>query len=608
VSFPERSGQNTALAVFSFFFGLVFSMTGIVYVMVAEVSRYSEPQVIMTSCILTGLGLVLTMAGINLVMLKDTLFRSKSFLTGVFLSITGLLLFSVLYPESWFYPELAYALVPYSLGIFLLMINLFVNYDGAYYLSHRSFMEDSSALAKNISMPENEYNDNNIKDDSVMKTFAGILFTNLLPGHPDKSAYSGSDKDDEIFVTVGHGLNEVTETRDDVFDSADLPDETRVFDDTMKAEEDAVKDGLTEEKADQEETKKDAAPISTKDETKASVPFSDFIFMKKTDVKADDTMREAARKLLMYHFGKMVEHERGTKVGRDAEELHDMRVAAMRMRSAIEVLEDYLDMKEISNYYKNIKSTRKVLGKVRDLDVFLEKIDEFLEDQPPERRAEMDPLTDSILIERAKNRGNMLVYLDDSKFNKFKNNFADNLLQKKSWKMKSFKKGEPVPSRIKDVLPVLLYEQFATVRAYDVLVSPETEHTPSFDQYHALRIDVKILRYTLEFFREVLDSESKSVIKDLKTLQDNLGDMHDAVVALELLENFEISGKWGEDGNNKSSENGSLQDYPGVDAYIEYRKKELQDLLDAFPEAWTRVIEPDFSLRFSRAVSGIYTS
>ncbi|KXS44308.1 MAG: CHAD domain containing protein [Methanolobus sp. T82-4] len=607
MSSPERFGQ-TALAVFSFFAGLVFSMTGILFVMVAEVSRYSEPQVIMTSCILTGLGLMLTMAGINLSMLKNTPFSSRSFLAGVFLSMGGLLLFSVLYPESWFYPELAYAVVPYSLGIFLLMINLFVNYHAVYYLYQGSFMEDRSALAKNINVSENEYNDNNIRDGSVMRTFAGILLTNLLPGHPDKSEYSVSDKDDETFVTVGHGLNEVTETRDDIFDNADLPDETRAFNYSVKAEEDAVIDDQVAEKADQQGSEKDVDSVSTANGTKASVPFSDFIFMKKTNVKADDTMREASRKLLMYHFGKMVEHERGTKVGKDTEELHDMRVAAMRMRSAIEVLEDYLDMKEMSDHYKNIKSTRKVLGKVRDLDVFLEKIDEFLEDHPPERRAEMDPLTDSILIERAKNRGKMLVYLDDSKFNKFKNNFTDHLLHKKSWKMKSFKKGEPVPTRVKDVLPVLLYEQFATVRAYDVLVSPETEHTPSFDQYHELRIDVKILRYTLEFFREVLDSESKSVIKDLKALQDNLGDMHDAVVALELLENFEKSGKWGEDGNNKSSESGSLQDYPGVDAYIEYRKKELQDLLDAFPQAWANVIEPDFSLRFSKAISGIYTS
>ncbi|MDW7731611.1 MAG: CHAD domain-containing protein [Methanolobus sp.] len=364
----------------------------------------------------------------------------------------------------------------------------------------------------------------------------------------------------------------------------------------METKETEIEDDIT-----------DVGAITTREEIEVVTSFVEFVSMKKTNINADDTMREAARKLLMFHFGEMVKHERGTKVGKDIEELHDMRVAAMRMRSVVEVLERYLDMDEMSSHYKNIRSTRKVLGTVRDLDVFLEKIDHYLEGQAPEKRLEMDPLADSILIERAKNRGNMLVYLDDARYNKFKKNFADYLSHKKSWKMRSIKDGEPIPRKVKDVLPVLLYEQFATVRAYDELVSGEAVVDPSLEKYHLLRIDVKILRYTLEFFREVLGSESKDLIKDLKALQDNLGDMHDTVVALELLENFEKYGRWGETGKKKSSGSNGLQDYPGIDAYIEYREQELHDLLEAFPAAWAKVIEPDFSVRFSQAISGIYT-
>ncbi|WP_340820738.1 CHAD domain-containing protein [Methanolobus sp. WCC4] len=348
---------------------------------------------------------------------------------------------------------------------------------------------------------------------------------------------------------------------------------------------------------------KEDSPVST-----ILVPFSEFRSMKRTDIKAADTMREAARKILMFHFGVMIEHERGTRVGKDIEELHDMRVAAMRMRSIIEVLEDYLDMKKMYPHYRNIKRTRKVLGSVRDLDVFLEVIDHYLEDKPPEAREGMDPLTDSILIERAKQRGNMLIYLDDVKYNKFKEEFAGYLLQRKFWKMKTSKKNdEPVPCRVVDVLPVLIYTQLATVRSYADLLEKETMD-PYLEKYHQLRIDVKILRYTLEFFKEVLGDESKDVIKDLKALQDNLGDMHDTVVALELLENFEKYGRWGAADKKQIAASNGLRDYPGVDAYIEYRKQELQNLVDGFPEVWARVIEPDLSVRLSQAIAGIYNS
>ncbi|WP_406657927.1 CHAD domain-containing protein [Methanolobus sp. ZRKC2] len=604
--------KYSVLAAFSFLFGLVFSMTGVLYAIVGKVSRYSDPQVILISCTLIGLGFVLTLIGINFGGMKQKITRSISFLAGVFLSFGGLVLFLTSYPENWFYPTVAYALISYSLGVFLLLINIFVNYYTGLFLQSEQPSNEMPADHDNVEKAsEKSFG----KDNSIMATFAGILLTNLLSDGPDSSLYRKDERNDESLVTVQVNEDNIIEAEHEDLNAEDVPNRS-VEDsgDSMEVEIEAAsndssgKVGEVEETA-VEEVNVNAKPVSREERTEVVMPYSDFLSMKKTNVKAADSMRVAARKILMFHFGVMIEHERGTKVGKDIEELHDMRVAAMRMRSVVEVLEDYLDMKEMSSYYKNIKSTRKVLGTVRDLDVFLEKIDHYLEGQPPERRLEMDPLTDSILIERAKNRGNMLVYLDDSKYNKFKKNFSSYLLHKKSWKMKSVKKdGEPIPSRVRDILPVLLYTQFATVRAYDEIVSDESIVDPSLEKYHQLRIDVKILRYTLEFFKEVLGSESKGLIKDLKVLQDNLGDMHDTVVALELLENFEKYGTWGEVSKKKSSGSGGLQDYPGVDAYMEYRKQELQNLLEAFPNAWSKVIDHDFSVRFSQAISGIYTS
>lgn len=608
--------EYSMLAAFSFLSGLVFSMTGVLYAMVGEVTRYSNPQVILISCFLVGLGLVMTLVGVNFGGMRRTLSRNRSFLAGVLLSLAGLLIFFVSYPESWFYPMVAYSLISYSLGILLLLINIFVNYyAGIFALSDYHYTGISENEANHHEFKEHIHREDSFmanKNSSVSLTFAGILLANLLPGHPDRFSHGRVEKSDEVFINEGHGLNEIAQTENDALAPAAMPEGATGVSDNMIIEEDTVQNDLSGEETKQTEAQDetgDVGIISVEDKNLHNIPFSEFVSMKKTNINADDTMREAARKLLMFHFGEMVKNERGTKVGKDIEDLHDMRVAAMRMRSGVEVLEDYLNMEEMSSHYKNIKSTRKVLGTVRDLDVFLEKIDHYLEGQPPERRLEMDPLEDSILIERAKNRGNMLVYLDDARYNKFKKNFADYLSQKKSWKMKSLKNGEPVPRKVKDVLPVLLYEQFAIVRAYDEHVSGEAVVDPSLDQYHKLRIDVKILRYTLEFFKEVLGSESKDLIKDLKALQDNLGDMHDTVVALELLENFEKYGRWGEtDKKNPSGYNNGLQDYPGVDAYLEYRRQELQDLLEAFPAVWAKVMEPDFSVRFSQAISGIYMS
>lgn len=54
-------------------------------------------------------------------------------------------------------------------------------------------------------------------------------------------------------------------------------------------------------------------------------------------------------------------------------------------------------------------------------------------------------------------------------------------------------------------------------------------------ELHDLRIAAKRLRYTLEIFEEVLPEASKSIIKELEQIQDELGALHDSDVMIALL-------------------------------------------------------------------------
>src|SRR5437870_12536186 len=54
-------------------------------------------------------------------------------------------------------------------------------------------------------------------------------------------------------------------------------------------------------------------------------------------------------------------------------------------------------------------------------------------------------------------------------------------------------------------------------------------------ELHDLRIAVKRLRYTLEIFEEVLPEASKSIVKELTQIQDELGELHDSDVMIALL-------------------------------------------------------------------------
>ena len=58
------------------------------------------------------------------------------------------------------------------------------------------------------------------------------------------------------------------------------------------------------------------------------------------DVRSEDAWSEAGRKILGYHFGRVLTRVPGVVAGQDPEEVHAMRVAARRMRAAWRVFGD----------------------------------------------------------------------------------------------------------------------------------------------------------------------------------------------------------------------------------------------------------------------------
>ena len=138
---------------------------------------------------------------------------------------------------------------------------------------------------------------------------------------------------------------------------------------------------------------------------------------------------------------------------------------------------------------------------------------------------------------------------------------------------------------------MVLYQQLAAVRAFEELLQVPD---PPLEQLHRLRIAFKGLRYALEFFREVLGRDSEQLIEEIKTLQDHLGDLQDAVVTGNLLRDYLNCGTWGHGGAAKRVNEYKPVIAPGVVAYLAARQTELQLLLELFPGVWAKVNNQKF--------------
>jgi CHAD domain-containing protein len=312
---------------------------------------------------------------------------------------------------------------------------------------------------------------------------------------------------------------------------------------------------------------------------------SEQLKLKSPGVQPDDSLAEAGRKVLRYHFVQMLRHEAGTRDGEDIEDLHDMRVATRRMRAAFEVFEDAFTSKAIRTHLKGLRATGRTLGRVRDLDVFMEKAHHYLDSLPEEHRDGLRPLLHSWEQTRENAREVMV------KYEAFKLRF-DDFLNTPGAGARSVQ--EATPNLVREVTPGLIYDRYAAVRAFDTILD-----SASLEQFHALRIEFKKLRYTVEYFREVLGPQAGEVIEELKALQDHLGDLNDANVAAHMLRDF--LAEW--DVLQSKLSVGDRQTPEPILDYMAYRYAERQRLMLTFAETWTRFNSPEFRQNLAMAVS-----
>jgi CHAD domain-containing protein/transposase-like protein len=320
---------------------------------------------------------------------------------------------------------------------------------------------------------------------------------------------------------------------------------------------------------------------------------------KSPGVLPDDSMSEAGRKVLLFHFERMLYHEPGTRLGEDIEELHDMRVASRRMRSAFRVFSRYFDADVLRPFLKGLRRTGRALGRVRDLDVFLEKAQRYRATQvgagsshlPPHLYEDLDPLFAEWQRQREAAREQMLACLDGKRYQRFVQEFGQFLNTEGAGALLP-PAARPSPQQVYQAAPILIYERFNVVRGYDPVIGDAPLET-----FHALRTDCKRLRYTMEFFREVLGPEAKEVIREVVILQDHLGNLNDADVASRLLICF--LDQWSK---RKRRERTNIS---GVARYLVAKQNELHVLLDSFPEVWRHFNRPKMRRLLALAVSAL---
>jgi len=289
----------------------------------------------------------------------------------------------------------------------------------------------------------------------------------------------------------------------------------------------------------------------------------------------------------------MLRHEHGAMAGQDIECVHDMRVATRRLRASFEVFYEAFEPGALKPHLKGLRAAARLLGEVRDLDVAMEKARAYLENLPAEQRGDLTPLFYAWEKQREEARRRMAAHMESPDYRTFKRKF-NLFLHTEGAGARPLPKDQPRASTVQELAPELIYRRLAAVRAYE----PFLQNAP-IERLHALRIECKKLRYTVEYFGEVLGPQADEVINGLKTLQDHLGDLNDAQVATQTLREF-IDAWEPQQAGLPISQRQSLE---AIVSYLAARHAELHHLMTTFYEVWKRVQSAGFKRKLAMAIS-----
>jgi CHAD domain-containing protein len=220
----------------------------------------------------------------------------------------------------------------------------------------------------------------------------------------------------------------------------------------------------------------------------------------------------------------------GTIAAIDTEFLHDLRVAVRRTRSILKLAGDVLPANVVERFQPEFKWLGDLTTPVRDLDVYLLELDSMATRLASADPRDLDPFRSFLVRHRATERRRLVRGLRSRRFEQVMSDWRAALAQLTA--EGDAANGGPATG-------ALARERID--RAFRKVVRRGTRITsdsPS-ERVHELRKRCKELRYLLEVFRPLCaDAPYRSLIKELKALQDTLGDFQDGEVQREAVREF----------------------------------------------------------------------
>ena len=247
----------------------------------------------------------------------------------------------------------------------------------------------------------------------------------------------------------------------------------------------------------------------------------------KPDMRTDDALAAIFESCLLHWTA----NEAAALDGSDPEGVHQMRVGLRRFRSAISVFSELLPEEQCVWLNGEARWALGELGPARDLDVFLAELLAPLEtDRPQDQDLAALHKAAEGHVSAAYDRVRQMI--TEPRYTRFLLQLGG-WLEDRAWHCAAL---TPAQAVWLDQPLITLANRLLTKRHRKTVKKGRHFSRLSTEKRHELRIAMKKLRYTTEFFTSIYQEKTvQTYVKAMRGLQESLGHLNDVAVAEQLL-------------------------------------------------------------------------
>lgn len=237
---------------------------------------------------------------------------------------------------------------------------------------------------------------------------------------------------------------------------------------------------------------------------------------------------EATKVILRFLLGVIKVNEGYIKQDIDTEFLHDFRVAVRRTRAALTQIRAVFPEEPTQRFKTDFAYIGQFSNRLRDLDVYLLNEHSYRAMLPAPLDRDIEPLFELLRQKRSEAWQDVINGLNSERYVAIRQDWEMFLNEPPADAQTALNAGRPII----DLAQERIYKHYRRIVKFGQDISEDAEEK----KLHALRIECKTLRYLIEFFASLFPAiEIALLTRQLKKLQDNLGEFNDLCVQQEYL-------------------------------------------------------------------------